>query len=212
MKSILSIGLSPFGLTIAPSITLLFTNWQCIRYGGDTALAAYSVAAYVAGAVDALLLGVGEGLQPLVSYAEGAQDHRAARRLFHRGIRLSLCISGTLCIICILFRYQLGDLFGCSAQVREMLGTAMFFTPLAFPLVGLSRLSSSYLYAGGAHRFSGVLIYLDPLFIAPSLLLLLPTFLSVTGIWVSYPSTYVIMIILAALMVHCHERKKAGSK
>lgn len=212
VRSILSIGLSPFGLYIASSITLLFTNWQCLRYGGNDALAAYAVAAYVTGATGALLSGIGDGIQPLVSFAEGAMDHRAARRVFHKAVGLSLCFSGLICLVSILLRNRLGDLFGCGQGAKVLLDTAMIITPLAFPLMGLCKLCSAYLYAGGDHRYSGILIYLDPLCVAPVLLLLLPTFLKIRGIWVSYPATYVIMVGLAAILIQRHENKKKHSE
>ena len=38
LKTIIRIGVSPFGQTLIPSVIIIFTNWQCIRYGGDDAL------------------------------------------------------------------------------------------------------------------------------------------------------------------------------
>lgn len=210
VKSILSIGMSPFGLYVASSITLLFTNWQCLRYGGNEALAAYAVAAYVTGATGALLSGVGDGIQPLVSFAEGAGDHSAAMRVFHRAIRVSLSISGVIAVLSILSRDLLARLFGCGPEAAVLLNTALIFTPLAYPLMGLCKLSSSYLYADGNHRFSSILIYLDPLVVSPVMLLIVPALMQVTGIWISYPATYVFMLALTALLIHLHEKKQSG--
>ncbi|MDO5601973.1 MAG: MATE family efflux transporter [Oscillospiraceae bacterium] len=209
VRSILSVGLSPLGLFLAPSITLLFTNWQCLRYGGDETLAAYAVAAYVAGAVGALLSGVGEGIQPLVSYAEGADDHPAARRIFARALRWSLTVSLLLCAAAISAKDLLGHLFGCGPEARVLLGSAMVYTAVAFPLLGLCKLLSSYFYAGHAPVFSSLLIYIDPLCAAPLLLLTLPLFFGVSGIWASYPVTYVFIGMLGFFLFYRHEKKKA---
>lgn len=211
VRTIVAVGLSPLGLFLAPSITLLFTNWQCLRYGGDEALAAYAVAAYVAGAVGALLSGIGEGIQPLVSYAEGACDHPAAKRVFSRAVRWCFIISLALCITIILARNFLGEMFGCGPAALVFLDSAMIYTALAFPLLGLCKLLSSYFYAGHAQRFSSLLIYIDPLFTAPLLLFILPLFLGITGIWVSYPITYVLVGLLGLLLLFLHEKKKRQS-
>ena len=32
LKTILRIGISPFGQTLIPSVIIVLTNWQCIRY------------------------------------------------------------------------------------------------------------------------------------------------------------------------------------
>ena len=47
VQSIVRIGLSPFGQTMAPSLVIVLTNWMCLRYGGDAAVTIYSVVSYV---------------------------------------------------------------------------------------------------------------------------------------------------------------------
>lgn len=47
LKAMVRIGISPFGQTLIPSVIIVFTNWQCIRYGGDDALAVFSLLSYV---------------------------------------------------------------------------------------------------------------------------------------------------------------------
>ena len=65
LKTILRIGISPFGQTLIPSVIIVLTNWQCIRYGGDDAPAVFSLLSYVLASVQLLLQGVGDGVQPL---------------------------------------------------------------------------------------------------------------------------------------------------
>ena len=209
-KSILSIGLSPFGLYMASPITLFITNWQCLRYGGNEALAAYAVAAYVTGAVGALLSGMGDGIQPLVSFAEGAKDHPAAKKVFNLAVRYSLAMAGTMTVITVISRHFLGRVFGCGPDALNYLNAAMIITPLGYPLMGLCKLASSYLYAGGDHRFASLLIYLDPLVMAPAMLLLMPVFFDVSGIWLSYPVAYLGMLLLTAALISLHEKNRIG--
>jgi Na+-driven multidrug efflux pump len=45
---IIQIGISPFGLTIAPAVVLMLTNFQCLKYGGNAAVAVYTVMSYAA--------------------------------------------------------------------------------------------------------------------------------------------------------------------
>ena len=58
-KNIIRIGVSPFGLTFSPSIVIIFANWQCLNYGGEIAVAAYSALSYVLQATMELLHGIG---------------------------------------------------------------------------------------------------------------------------------------------------------
>ncbi|MFI3209062.1 MAG: MATE family efflux transporter, partial [Eubacteriales bacterium] len=70
---IIRAGVTPFGIYIAPSITLIFTNLQCLKYGGDAVVASYAVVSYIVFPVLSILGGVGDGTQPLISYYYGAK-------------------------------------------------------------------------------------------------------------------------------------------
>lgn len=74
VSKIFRVGLSPFGLSLSPSIIIIFANWQCIKYGGNIAVVAYAVLSYVMSTAQLLVQGVGEGTQPLVSYYKGAKQ------------------------------------------------------------------------------------------------------------------------------------------
>ena len=73
IMEILKIGISAFGLSLAPSIVLLFTNLQCLKYGGDAAVACYAVISYIVFPVQSMLMGIGDGTQPLMSFYSGAK-------------------------------------------------------------------------------------------------------------------------------------------
>ena len=76
---ILKIGISAFGLSLAPSIVLLFTNLQCLKYGGDAAVACYAVISYIVFPVQSMLMGIGDGTQPLMSFYSGAKKMEELR-------------------------------------------------------------------------------------------------------------------------------------
>ena len=98
-KKLLTVGVSPFGLSMSASVLIMLNNWQCIRYGGAGAVATYAILSYVLGALQPLLSGIGEGIQPLVSFCHGAGD-LAARAAFTAGggrgaVRRHIPCSGT---------------------------------------------------------------------------------------------------------------------
>ena len=78
---ILKLGAAPFGLTLLPEVSTVVNNISLSYYGGETALAAYAVIAYVAFFVQIMIQSVGDGSQPLISVYRGAGDADAVRRL-----------------------------------------------------------------------------------------------------------------------------------
>lgn len=83
-KRAIQIGLSPFGLVMAPSLIVIFNNWQCIKYGGYTAASAYSVINYIYGSVIYLFEGIAEGCQPMISYFKGAKRNDLMKKVFKK--------------------------------------------------------------------------------------------------------------------------------
>lgn len=64
---IIKIGLAPFGLTLAPEISLVVINRFSASYGGQQTIATYACISYVICIIYLLLQGVGDGSQPLMS-------------------------------------------------------------------------------------------------------------------------------------------------
>ena len=118
-KKLLTVGVSPFGLSMSASVLIMLTNWQCIRYGGAGAVATYAILSYVLGALQPLLSGIGEGIQPLVSFCHGAGDLAAQHHLQRRALRLLLAVAAVLCAGTFLAREQLPLLFGASSETAR---------------------------------------------------------------------------------------------
>ncbi len=140
MAKMLKIGVSPFGLSLMPSVITVYNNLQCLAYGGDLAVSAYAVINYFIGSVLLLLEGVGEGMQPLISYASGAGDYAAMKRLKNRGLMTVLVFSALFLIACVPAVSLLPGFFGTSAETAAIIRSALPILGLAFPMMGLGKL------------------------------------------------------------------------
>ena len=108
LGTIVRIGLSPFGSSLAPSVVIMFCNWQCIRYGGNPAVAAYSVLSYLTYSANSLMAGVGQGIQPIVSYANGAKAFPTLLNVRRKALKVILTISVLLFLVAIPAQTLLG--------------------------------------------------------------------------------------------------------
>lgn len=197
---ILKIGVSPFGLSLMPSVITVYNNLQCLAYGGDLAVSAYAVINYFIGSVLLLLEGVGEGMQPLISYASGAGDYAAMKRLKNRGLMTVLVFSALFLIACVPAVSALPGFFGTSDATADIIRTALPILGLAFPMMGLAKLFTSYFYACGETLYSTLLVYLDPTLFTPLCIFILPRLFGLKGVWMALPGAQtLIMAVLAVL-------------
>ena len=200
VKQMARIGISPFGQTLIPSVVIVLTNWQCIRYGGDDALAVFSLISYVLASVQLLLQGVGDGIQPLLSFYYGAGEKKKIRFLFRKGMICAVFISLLTAIGVTFGSDQIVALFGMSGSLAEEAYPALVITAASFLSVGLSRCISAYFYAVEKTSVSTFLVYLEPCALFPVALYLLPVFLGLNGVWIAYPAAQFVLALLCVIL------------
>lgn len=200
VQSIVRIGLSPFGQTMAPSLVIVLTNWMCLRYGGDAAVTIYSVVSYVLCSAQLLLQGIGDGVQPLISFYYGAKKEDKIHILYRKAFFVTIAVSLILCIAVVLFLNPLTALFGISDAIFEGAKTAILITTLSFPFLGITRVTSAIFYATEKTRNSTFLVYMEPCLLLPLSLFALSFLFQLNGIWMAYPAAQLILCGIALFM------------
>jgi putative MATE family efflux protein len=207
MVRTIKIGASPFGLSLMPPLLTVFNNWQCLAYGGTLAVSAYAVINYFISSVLLLLEGIGEGMQPLISFCNGAKDFKAMVKIRNKGLFTILAFSTVFLLITIPARTMLAQLFSTSEETANIIYSALPILCIAFPMMGLGKLFTSYFYACGETKFSALLVYCDPIVFTPICLLVLPAIWQLKGIWLSLPSAQILTMLLLAILLVKHTRK-----
>lgn len=193
---ILKIGISAFGLSLAPSIVLLFTNLQCLKYGGDAAVACYAVISYIVFPVQSMLMGIGDGTQPLMSFYSGAKKMEELRFVKKIASIAVVGMGAVFFVIVILVSKYIPDIFGMQIESQAYFGTGMAVSAVSFLFTGLAKFHISYLNATLQVKKAMQLIYGETIVVAPFLIFLLPYVFKINGIWLSLPGTQLIMLLI----------------
>ena len=193
---ILKIGISAFGLSLAPSIVLLFTNLQCLKYGGDAAVACYAVISYIVFPVQSMLMGIGVGTQPLMSFYSGAKKMEELRFVKKIASIAVVGMGAVFFVIVILVSKYIPDVFGMQMESQAYFGTGMAVSAVSFLFTGLAKFHISYLNATLQVKKAMQLIYGETIVVAPFLIFLLPYVFKINGIWLSLPGTQLIMLLI----------------
>lgn len=193
---ILKIGISAFGLSLAPSIVLLFTNLQCLKYGGDAVVACYAVISYIVFPVQSMLMGIGDGTQPLMSFYSGAKKMEELRFVKKIASIAVVGMGAVFFVIVILVSKYIPDVFGMQMESQAYFGTGMAVSAVSFLFTGLAKFHISYLNATLQVKKAMQLIYGETIVVAPFLIFLLPYVFKINGIWLSLPGTQLIMLLI----------------
>ncbi len=200
IKRIMKIAVSPFGQTIVPSIIIILTNWKCIEYGGDGAVAIYSVISYVLACAQLLIQGIGDGVQPLFSYYFGANKEKELHYVYNKAFFLCSIFSVFLMVMTMVFSVQLAKYFNISPELMNETALALKTTAFAYIFFGITRVTSAYFYATNHTKFSNLLIYIEPIVIAPAMLWIFTELFGLSGVWMAYPAIQVILSSISLVL------------
>ena len=193
--SIWRIGLAPFGITMCPMISLLLMNRASLQYGGSEGVACYACIAYVITIMYLILQGVGDGSQPLMSRFYGEDNKKEVRITRTMAYAAAVVMGVALAVLLYWCRNGIGVLFGASETVSLAVGTDLYIFLAAVPFLAFLRVTTAGFYATEQTRFSYMIVYGEPIFLA-LLLPALPAWMGLKGVWWSQTGAQ----ILTALM------------
>ncbi|CVI68751.1 Multidrug export protein MepA [Clostridiales bacterium CHKCI001] len=196
MKRIILTGLSPFGLTFSPNITLILINKSAVIFGGDFAVTCYATVSYISCVVMLLLQGISDGSQPLISLFYGKGEFKKAKQIRNFSYYFAAVVSMICIIVLFLFRATIAKLFGASPEVAKSVAAILPIFLVGYLFVSFSRTTTSYFYATEKNAGAYLLIYGESICLL-LLLLFLPNILTITGTWISVPVSQLCIMLVS---------------
>lgn len=208
VKRVLAVGLSPFGLTFSPNLTLVLVNKSAALVGGDAAVTCYAPISYIISVPLLLLQGVSDGSQPLVSMAHGRGDARAARHTRNATYLFSAAVAAVCMAGLFALREQAAALFGASPQVTRRVAAVLPVFLAGLLPAAFSRMTTSYFYATARNSGAYLLIYGEPLLLFALLLVLPGAAGGIWGTWAAVPLSQALAALLGAGLLWAGHRRR----
>lgn len=202
LSGIMAIGFSQFAMQMASSIQQIILNNTLLSHGGNLALSAIGIVMSIATLLFMPVLGVGQGAQPLIGYNYGARQYKRVEDTWKLAVMAGTGIALLGYLVLHIWPEQIVGLF--SEGDRELISLtthAMLVYLALIPIVGFQIVSSTYFQAVGKARQAAVLsLSRQVLFFIP-LLLILPRFWGVEGVWRAAPIADIMAVTLSATMM-----------
>jgi putative MATE family efflux protein len=210
LKDIAAIGIGPFILQASSSISMLLVNVVLALYGGDVAIAAYGLIIRIFSFVFMPIVGVSFGLQPIVGYNYGATKFGRVVESIKLSTVVTTAIGLAGSLVMYLFPEMLLSIFSSDQKLLNVGVSAIHIFALGIPLIGVNVIGATIFQALGRARQSFVLsIARTILFLIP-LLLILPRFYSLNGVWAAFPVSDFLAFSVSGLLI-LRENKKLSS-
>lgn len=199
---ILANGSSEFFSSISMSIMSIVFNFFLLKYGGTTAVAAFSVIMYVDSFVGMFLFGMADSLQPAISYCYGAGLMDKVKAVFRR-IILGAVVLSVASLLFMMFAGQYVAPLFVKPEDTELLKVS---------IIGMKLFSLSYLTGWVDMCFSSYFTALERpgrslltsffgtlVFPIGALFLLTPT-LKLNGVWLSSVASCTVSAVFAVML------------
>jgi putative MATE family efflux protein len=202
-----ALGVSAFLRTLAGSFSAVMVNRMAIIYGGDLAVSAFGILNRLAQLAIMPIMALGQGLMPVLGFNYGASRPKEALR----SIWLSLMASEVICsFVFFLIFFWPDPLIRMFTSEEELIKITYFASRkmfLALYLVGLAIVGSFIFQAMGKAREAFITSVSRPLLFTIPSVLLLPKFLGIQGVWLTFPISDVLSTFLTLILLLPHLKR-----
>lgn len=207
-RAIISLGMAPFLNQMAMMVVQIVMN-NILRYygaqsnyGSEIPLACAGIITKVNMIFFSLVIGLSQGLQPIVSFNYGAGNYKRVRAAYLKAVAIATVIS-TASFLCFqLVPRQIIGIFGSGSEEYYHFAEQYFRVFLFFTFInGLQPITANFFTSIGKASI-GIFVSLTRqiIFLLP-LIVILPMFMGIDGVMYSAPIADLTAAVLAVIFV-----------
>jgi len=202
IKEKFAIGLSSLGRMSAGSVMTIILNNKLAIYGGDLAIAAFGIINRLLMFLLMPVFGLVQGMQPILGYNYGAKKYRRSKAVIYLAAKVSTVMFSIAFVILMLFTKFFMQIFTEDTSLINMAVPATRILVLMLPLIGYQVIAAGmYQSMGKATKAFILSIMRQILFLIP-LVLILPLFFGLDGIWYTFPLADLLAGIVTAIILY----------
>ncbi|MDR1900677.1 MAG: MATE family efflux transporter [Treponema sp.] len=199
---IMAIGFAPFAMQLAVGLVNILLNRSLFFYGGDVAVSAMGIVYSILVMVFMPLQGLNQGAQPIIGYNYGAKKYGRVKKTYKLAVVFStLFVSLGFILIQLfpgffiaVFRNEQGELMDLGIRVLRI-------CTLFMPALGFQIITSNFFQAIGKPLQGTILSLSRQILLFIPLLLILPRFFGILGVFSAMPAADAGATVLSAIIM-----------
>ena len=201
LLTIIGVGMAAFIMNITTGMVNIIMNRYLVNYGGDYAIGAYGIISSYSILVSMLLMGICQGMQPIISYHYATGHREVLHDTLKYAIGIGSLIASAGFIISETGATWLVKAFTWDPQLRDISAEGLRYTFLAMPLVGFQIIVTSYFQSiRQAPKAITMNISRQFVFLIPALSLF-SIWWGLTGIWLAIPFADLMATLIALFFI-----------
>jgi len=201
LKSIFTIGIASFVQTIAGSVSAMFLIRMAVTYGGDIAISAFGIIQRIMmfSSIPGMVLG--QGMQPVLGFNYGANRYNQALKAITIPIVASMIFGMAAFLVLYFIPEPIIKIFTTDTQLVAESVFAARRVFLVLPLFGFFNVGSLVFPSIGKAMESFIIAVARPVLFLTPLVLILPRYWQLNGVWLSFPGSDVLTFLLTLALL-----------
>ena len=207
IKSVIYIGMAPFLINVTGSVINAIVNNTLLKYGGDNAIAAVVVFNRFVTIFIFIILGICQGMQPILGYNYGSGRFKRLFGTFRLAAICAVVITTIGSLVGAFNPVQIARLFMQDANQIECAANCLRITTLTFWMGGFQIVATNFFQSlGKAGKAAFLSLTRQIIFMIPLLIILPPRF-GLDGVWSAYPISDFLATVVTAIMLFFEMKK-----
>jgi len=201
MKEIMQVGGVTFIRQGTYSLLAIVLNNSLFHYGTEMAVSSYGIISRLMMFINFPVFGLTQGFIPIAGFNFGSKEWERVKEVLYVAIKAGLLIATTIFLILAFFAPQIVGVFSNDQVLIDQTYPAMRIVFLLTPTLIIQLLSSAYYQAIGKALPALILTLLKQgIFLIP-LVLFMPLYFGLDGIWYSFPIADLLTTIVSAIFI-----------
>jgi putative MATE family efflux protein len=201
IKEIFQVGGVTFARQGAVSLLAIVLNNSLFYYGSEIAISSYGIISRLMMFINFPVFGITQGFIPIAGFNFGAKKWERVKAVLYAAIGSGLVIAFIVFLILMIFAPQIVRLFTKDEALIAQTYPALRIIFLLTPTLIVQLLSSAY-YQSIGKAFPALVLTLlkQGIFLIP-LVLVMPLYFGLEGIWYSFPIADLLTTIVSAIFI-----------
>jgi putative MATE family efflux protein len=198
VKEISSLGLVTFSRQGVVSILAIIINHTLFTYGGEHSVVVYGIISRMLMFALFPILGITHGFLPIAGYNYGAENYNRVKETISISIKYAAVLATFIFILILVFAKPIVSVFTNDADVIAETPDALRWVFAATPIIALQLIGAAYFQAAGKAIPALLLTLSKQGFFLIPLVLILPNYFGIFGVWVAFPIADILSTIITA--------------
>ncbi|PKH66814.1 MATE family efflux transporter [Flavobacterium sp. ALD4] len=198
IKEITSLSFVSFSRQGVVSILAIILNHTLYSYGGENSIIVYGIISKTLIFALFPVLGITQGFIPIAGYNYGAEKYDRVKESIQISIKYAALLASLVFILILYYAAPIIAIFTTNENIIAEAASALRWVFAASPVIAVQLIGAAYFQAAGKAKKALLLTLSKQGFFLIPLVLILPNFFGIFGVWVAFPIADVLSTLLTA--------------